>query len=155
MICQDQRRVFNDCFRWNASVAFASYLDQHGNLYHDRCVLELGAGGALPSIVAAKNGAKRARNSVSSGTKFNSDGKFKVVITDYPDQPLIDNISHNVQQNIRSGPDRDRVALQVPYIIVPKSQSSPMGSRATSGDIQWRLCSSTYQRVTARTGFTS
>lgn len=45
--------------RWNASLAFASYLDDHPELYRDRHVLELGAGGALPGIVAAKNGAKR------------------------------------------------------------------------------------------------
>ena len=45
--------------RWNASLAFASYLDEHQELYRDRNVLELGAGGALPGIVTAKNGAKR------------------------------------------------------------------------------------------------
>ena len=113
MICKDQRRTINACSRWNASVAFASYLDQHVDLYRDRCVLELGAGGALPSIVAAKNGAKRASTFVLFGLKPGSDGKFKVVITDYPDQPLINNISHNVQQNIKSGADRDRVTVQV------------------------------------------
>lgn len=44
--------------RWNASRAFASYLDEYPELSKDRAVLELGAGGALPGIVAAKNGAK-------------------------------------------------------------------------------------------------
>lgn len=45
--------------RWNAARAFASYLDHAPELYHDRFVLELGAGGGLPGLVAAKNGAKR------------------------------------------------------------------------------------------------
>ncbi|KAI1798403.1 putative methyltransferase-domain-containing protein [Ganoderma leucocontextum] len=80
-------------YLWNASLAFASYLDQHEDLYRGRAVLELGAGGALPSLVAAKNGAKRA------------------VITDYPDRALVDNISHNVNQNIADA-DRDRVIVQ-------------------------------------------
>ncbi len=47
--------------RWNASRAFASYLDEYPELYRDSTVLELGAGGALPGIVAAKNGAKTVR----------------------------------------------------------------------------------------------
>ena len=49
-------------YSWNASLAFASYLDEHETLYRDRFVLELGAGGALPSIVAAKNGARKVRD---------------------------------------------------------------------------------------------
>ncbi|RDX40800.1 hypothetical protein OH76DRAFT_1412676 [Lentinus brumalis] len=69
-------------YLWNASRAFASYLDDHPELYRDRNVLELGAGGALPGIVTAKNGAAC------------------VVLTDYPDQALVDNITHNVHFNI-------------------------------------------------------
>lgn len=49
---------FYPCVRWNASRAFASYLDAHRELYRDRSVLELGAGGGLPGLVTAKNGAK-------------------------------------------------------------------------------------------------
>jgi len=45
-------------------------------------VLELGAGGALPGIVSALLGAR------------------KVVLTDYPDPSLLDNISYNVAENI-------------------------------------------------------
>ena len=39
----------------------ATYLDNNKELYVDKSVLELGAGGALPSIVAALNGAKHVR----------------------------------------------------------------------------------------------
>ncbi|KAI0367207.1 hypothetical protein BV20DRAFT_1024854 [Pilatotrama ljubarskyi] len=77
---------------WNASRAFAAYLDDHPELYCNRSVLELGAGGALPGIVAAKNGAKT------------------VVLTDYPDAALVDNISHNVRENV---PEADRVRVHV------------------------------------------
>ncbi|KAI0067392.1 hypothetical protein BV25DRAFT_1819716 [Artomyces pyxidatus] len=71
-------------YLWNASRSFASYLDAHPELYHDRFVLELGAGGGLPGIVAAKNGAR------------------KVVLTDYPDATLVDNLQFNANQNLES-----------------------------------------------------
>ncbi|KAJ2326196.1 Protein N-terminal and lysine N-methyltransferase efm7, partial [Coemansia sp. RSA 2681] len=48
----------------------------------DKTVLELGAAGALPSLVSACNGASR------------------VVITDYPDHDLVENIRRNVRANI-------------------------------------------------------
>ncbi|KAH9475539.1 Protein N-terminal and lysine N-methyltransferase EFM7 [Psilocybe cubensis] len=78
---------------WNAALALASHLDEHRELYSGKCVLELGAGGALPSIVAAKNGAR------------------KVVITDYPDASLVDNISYNVAENVEAE-ERSRVEVQ-------------------------------------------
>ncbi|OBZ77623.1 Protein N-methyltransferase NNT1 [Grifola frondosa] len=78
---------------WNASRSFASYLDIHCELYRGLSVLELGAGGALPGIVAARNGAQT------------------VVLTDYPDTSLIDNITFNVQKNIPTG-DLPRVHVQ-------------------------------------------
>ncbi|KAG6852539.1 hypothetical protein C0991_011055 [Blastosporella zonata] len=80
-------------YLWNAARAFASYLDEYQEIYLDKCILELGAGGALPSIVAAKTGAR------------------KVVITDYPDDDLVDNMAHNVEANILAS-DRDRVSIQ-------------------------------------------
>ncbi|KAK7683092.1 hypothetical protein QCA50_013765 [Cerrena zonata] len=67
---------------WNASRAFATYLDSHPELYRDGSVLELGAGGGLPGIVTVLNGAENA------------------VLTDYPDSSLIDNLRHNVIQNV-------------------------------------------------------
>jgi len=47
-----------------------------------RTVLELGAGGGPPGIVAAKCGAR------------------KVVLTHYPDRALVDNLTHNIVQNV-------------------------------------------------------
>ena len=44
---------------WNAAKAFAAYLDANPQLYANRNVLELGAGGGLPGIVTALNGAKK------------------------------------------------------------------------------------------------
>ncbi|KDR70708.1 hypothetical protein GALMADRAFT_254739 [Galerina marginata CBS 339.88] len=72
-------------YLWNAALALASYLDANPDTYKDRFVLELGAGGGLPSIVTAKNGAQ------------------KVVVTDYPDASLVDNIDYNVSSNLDEG----------------------------------------------------
>jgi len=67
---------------WNAARAFATYLDCHPTLYRGKNVLELGAGGGLPGLVTVLNGAK------------------KTILTDYPDQILLDNLLLNVAQNI-------------------------------------------------------
>jgi EEF1A N-terminal glycine/lysine methyltransferase len=45
---------------WNAAKCFADYLDENASEFcHGKTVLELGAGGALPSIVCMLNGAKQ------------------------------------------------------------------------------------------------
>ncbi|VDB87092.1 unnamed protein product [Peniophora sp. CBMAI 1063] len=67
---------------WNASRSFASFLDRNRALCRDRNVLELGAGGGLPGLVAAKLGAR------------------KVVSTDYPDIQLVENIMRNGADNL-------------------------------------------------------
>ncbi|KAJ2630857.1 Protein N-terminal and lysine N-methyltransferase efm7, partial [Coemansia sp. RSA 1694] len=69
-------------YLWNAAKVFANYLDEHKHIVQDKSVLELGAAGALPSLVSACNGASR------------------VVITDYPDHDLVENIRRNVHANI-------------------------------------------------------
>ncbi|KAF4622259.1 hypothetical protein D9613_009013 [Agrocybe pediades] len=61
-------------YPWKAALAFASFLDSHRELYQGLNVLELGAGGALPSIVTAKNGVQ------------------KVVVTDDPDRDTLSKI---------------------------------------------------------------
>lgn len=55
------------------------YLYDHSQeLVHGRTVLELGAGAGLPSIAAAIWGAKQ------------------VVVTDYPDEDLVENMRMNI-----------------------------------------------------------
>ncbi|KAF9098440.1 nicotinamide n-methyltransferase [Mortierella sp. AD031] len=62
---------------WNAAKVFANWMDDHPEHSLGKNVLEIGAGAALPSFVAAVNGAS------------------KVIITDYPDDDLIANIQYN------------------------------------------------------------
>lgn len=90
---------------WNASKVFASFFDKNKEICRDKCVLELGAGGALPSLVAALNGAR------------------KVVVTDYPDSELIDNIRQNVSTNLKQN-HQDRVSVQVRTVLLLASISS-------------------------------
>lgn len=77
--CDSDNHVISN--RWNAARCFASFLDRT-RLCQGRTVLELGAGGALPSIIAI----------LTSATK--------VVVTDYPDTPLLDNIHFNISNNV-------------------------------------------------------
>jgi nicotinamide N-methyltransferase len=64
---------------WNAGRTTSTYLEQHAEtLVNGKTVLELGAGAGLPALVCALNGAKR------------------VVVTDYPDAELIDNLRYNI-----------------------------------------------------------
>ncbi|KAJ2776255.1 Protein N-terminal and lysine N-methyltransferase efm7 [Coemansia javaensis] len=69
-------------YLWNAARELAHYLDEHKAVVRGKTVLELGAAGALPSLVAALNGARR------------------VVITDYPDADLVGNIRTGVALNM-------------------------------------------------------
>jgi len=73
-------------YLWNAARAFATYLDGHQGLYQDRNIVELGAGGGLPGIVTALNGANT------------------VVLTDYPDSALLENLQLNVNRNLSRSP---------------------------------------------------
>lgn len=62
----------------------------------------MGAGGALPSIISYHNGAK------------------KVVVTDYPDADLIENITYNVNLNKGSSQqiDSSAIVIKVWFITV-------------------------------------
>ncbi|KAK4100565.1 nicotinamide N-methyltransferase-like protein [Parathielavia hyrcaniae] len=64
---------------WNGSRVVASHFESHPRLVRGRTVLELGAGAGLPSIVAAALGAKM------------------VVLTDYPDNELVETMWRNVR----------------------------------------------------------
>ncbi|KAK4119538.1 hypothetical protein N657DRAFT_650034 [Parathielavia appendiculata] len=64
---------------WNGARVVASHFEAQPHLVQHRTVLELGAGAGLPSIVAATLGAR------------------KVVVTDYPDNDLVENMWRNVR----------------------------------------------------------
>jgi nicotinamide N-methyltransferase len=66
-------------YLWNAGRIIATYLETHVSLIKLKTVLELGAGAGLPSLVCAILGAKQ------------------VVVTDYPDPELIENIRYNIK----------------------------------------------------------
>ncbi|EMC99291.1 hypothetical protein BAUCODRAFT_120564 [Baudoinia panamericana UAMH 10762] len=67
---------------WNAGRTVADYLEQNGEtLIRGRTVLELGAGAGLPSIISALQGATT------------------VVVSDYPEAELVENLRLNIEQN--------------------------------------------------------
>ena len=64
---------------WNAGKVVTQYLEDHAqDLVVDKDVLELGAGAGLPSVVCALRGART------------------VVVADYPDVDLVQNLQHNI-----------------------------------------------------------
>ncbi|KAF2789479.1 hypothetical protein K505DRAFT_253294 [Melanomma pulvis-pyrius CBS 109.77] len=66
-------------FLWNAGRTLSNYFEERASeLIQDNTVLELGAGAGLPSLVCAINGAAH------------------VVVTDYPDADLIENLRYNI-----------------------------------------------------------
>lgn len=69
-------------FRWNTALVTTSYILSHPSLSRHKRVLELGAGGGLPSLGCALAGAKT------------------VLITDYADASLVENIEYNVESNL-------------------------------------------------------
>jgi nicotinamide N-methyltransferase len=83
-------------YLWNAARVFADYLDERRDtLCRGRHVLELGAGAGLPGLIAALNGAHR------------------TVITDYPDQDLLDNIRENARVNAPEALDKGCLEVKV------------------------------------------
>lgn len=74
---------------WNAGRLIATYLEKNPSLVAHRTVLELGAGAGLPSLVCGVLGAE------------------KVVVTDYPDPDLVENLWKNIEGCAVSG-DADK-----------------------------------------------
>ncbi|KAI3634204.1 hypothetical protein MIR68_007808 [Amoeboaphelidium protococcarum] len=71
-------------YAWNAGIYIAKYIDSNPDVVRGKKVLELGAGAAFPSIVSALNNASQ------------------VVVTDYPDIELIQQLSDNVLFNLKA-----------------------------------------------------
>eukprot|EP01132_Coremiostelium_polycephalum_P005658 gene5658-7044_t len=78
---------------WNAGIALSDYFDQEVD-FTGKNVLELGSGAGLPAFVAALNNSK------------------KVVLTDYPEEHLINNIRHNVLNTIDDKIRNNRVYVE-------------------------------------------
>jgi len=106
-------------------------------------VLELGAAGALPSLVAACNGAS------------------KVVITDYPEKMLIDMMDENVKKNLTEDLIKDKVYVMArtlpPSLPAPRvlptskggyslTHSSSFAIRAICGALMCLLCLAVWVR---------
>ena len=93
--------------RWNAARCFANLLDDRWeDLCLGRRVLELGAGGGLPSLICALNSAESVSalcyaNQLSALENFWLFASCKqVVLTDYPDPDLLSNLAENVRLNL-------------------------------------------------------
>ncbi|CCU75574.1 unnamed protein product [Blumeria hordei] len=67
-------------YLWNGARRVSAYLEEHPMLVRGQTILELGAGGGLPSLVSAQLGAAC------------------VVMTDYPDADLVQNLARNAQE---------------------------------------------------------
>ena len=83
---------------WNAAHSVSAYLQNPSNaarLIHSKSVLELGAGAGIPGIVASILGAAA------------------VVITDYPDADLVENIQWNIDNSAVLTPtQRSAIAVE-------------------------------------------
>ncbi|WVR07546.1 hypothetical protein IAU60_004588 [Kwoniella sp. DSM 27419] len=77
---------------WNTARVFATYLLRNPELIEGKRILELGAGAGLPSIASALAGASQ------------------TVITDYPDNDLVENMRFNADVNV-PGNLRDNVDI--------------------------------------------
>ncbi|KAK8111426.1 nucleotide binding protein [Apiospora kogelbergensis] len=87
--------LYEGHYLWNGSRFVSQWIETHVSEIQAKTVLEIGAGGGLPSLVAAHLGAR------------------KTVVTDYPDQDLIVNINKNIDEAAAQGllpaPTRDHI----------------------------------------------
>lgn len=72
--------LYEGHYLWNGSRFVSYWIETHVAEVRGRAVLEIGAGGGLPSLVCAHLGAR------------------KTVVTDYPDEDLIVNIKKNIAE---------------------------------------------------------
>ncbi|PVU97167.1 hypothetical protein BB561_000729 [Smittium simulii] len=71
-------------YLWNAAKVLVKFLQQNTHFIKEKNILELGAASGLPSLASVMLGAK------------------KVVMTDYPDANLIENMNFNALENFPS-----------------------------------------------------
>lgn len=70
---------------WPGSILMADYLIKNSYLCNNKYILELGAGCALPSLVAAKLNPSH------------------LIISDYPDETILNSINESIQENKLEG----------------------------------------------------
>lgn len=109
-------------YLWNTAKVLSSYLLRNAGLIRDKSVLELGAGAGLPSIIATLAGAQR------------------VVVTDYPDASLVENLRYNVDMNIPED-RRSRITEAVSNGVGSRLPSSDRRPRVIFGATTWSLYS--------------
>lgn len=85
--------------RWNTARVTADWLLEHPDMYRNRRTLELGAGAGLPSLAIAASGADY------------------VVMTDYPDAPLLRNLEYNADCNM-PGSSRQNIDVEVSQSVI-------------------------------------
>ncbi|KAL5492672.1 hypothetical protein ACEPAI_4119 [Sanghuangporus weigelae] len=77
-------------------------------------VLELGAGAGLPGLLIAKYLERIERDSESRGEDMK---EWRITLSDYPDELLIETLRRNVQRNYSSGSDHSQVTDTIPKCI--------------------------------------
>jgi predicted nicotinamide N-methyase len=134
-------KAFNDLLFvddiWPGARCLVDHLLAHPALYRDKDVLELGAGGALPGLVVAADGARW------------------VVITDYPAPGVIENIDGLIGANGLTGVARtvghvwgaENVAELL--MELQTSATATVGTATTSGETTAPPAAATATRTTA------
>lgn len=103
---------------WNASKVVSNYLDSYDDAsWSEKTVLELGAGAALPSMIAAIRGSR------------------KTVVTDYPDPDLLKNIDVNSQTLLPKEFEENRIVTKGHLWGAPVDDLLELISPATKYDI--------------------
>lgn len=101
---------------WQASTTIARFLEQHlDDLVRSKKVLELGAGAGLPSLLASLHGAE------------------KVVVTDYPDSDLVENLEYNVSTICKGRGNIEISGYRWGQDTVPLLSFLPIDETRTSG----------------------
>ena len=105
-------------------------------------MLELGAAGGLPSLVAAVEGASKVGFTLTRILCWKLMKRLEVVTTDFPDASLIDNLQHNIRLNALD--ERNvfaKVSLDLHYCTV----LTVVFCRASHGARPFNHCSTAYQ----------
>ncbi|KAI9813488.1 MAG: nicotinamide n-methyltransferase [Pycnora praestabilis] len=103
---------------WNAGKILSKFLEERvDGLVRGKDVLELGAGAGLPSLVSVSQGANQ------------------VVVTDYPDVDLIENLKINISHNAIPSYNGDIHAMGYLWGASPEAITSPLQDTRAGFDL--------------------